>query len=124
MAFNSVVIVYPARHCLDYVSVKRRDINVSPFAVNAKFFFQRCVNGFPARRLLWADPTSKASSLTLLSAWLPYPLPWEQLWISQVPATTLYTCHGLITPLVRYNLARKKNRLLRMDFDGVTSLVN
>lgn len=72
-------------------------------------FFQRCVNGFPARRLLWADPTSKASSLTLLSAWLPYPFLWEQLWISQVPATTLYTCHGLITPLVRCNLAEKKN---------------
>ena len=34
----------------------------------------------------------------------PYPLPAGALWISQVPAQSLYTCHGLITPLVRCSL--------------------
>lgn len=29
----------------------------------------------------------------------------EHPWISQVPATSLHTCHGLRTPLTRHNLA-------------------
>ena len=36
----------------------------------------------------------------------PYPFHWEQLWISQVPALSLFTCHGFITPLVLNNLAK------------------
>ena len=35
----------------------------------------------------------------------PYPILWEQLWISQVPALSLLTCHGFITPLALRNLA-------------------
>jgi len=30
----------------------------------------------------------------------------ERLWISQVPDASLYTCHGLITPLTRHNLTK------------------
>jgi len=39
------------------------------------------------------------------SATLPTTL-WERPWISQVLNTSLHTCHGLITPLTRHNLAR------------------
>ncbi|GLS24617.1 hypothetical protein GCM10007877_03310 [Marinibactrum halimedae] len=35
-------------------------------------------------------------------------LPPASMQSSQVPAETLYTCHGFITPLDRHNLARKK----------------
>ena len=64
----------------------------------------RHVQGFPLLRLLWADLTSKGSSLVLLF-WLNIPTTVlvELLWISQVLNTSLYTCHGLITPLTRHN---------------------
>jgi len=46
----------------------------------------------------------------------------EHLWISQVPDSSLYTCHGLRTPPACHNLTCL--RLLFMDFGYVTNLVS
>ena len=76
------------------------------FLLNNRYNCQllRHVQGFPLRRLLRADLTSKGSSFALLLAKLPYRILVEHLWISQVPDASLHTCHGLITPLTRHNL--------------------
>ncbi len=66
----------------------------------------RHVQGFPLLRLLWADLTSKGSSLASILTQLHYHVLMEHLWISQVLDTSLHTCHGLRTPLTRHNLTK------------------
>ena len=96
MAFNAVVIVVPALLCPDYVSIKRRDITVSPFAMWTAFppsdYYEliRLPGRLRSPRILLSSPTH---------------FRWEHIRISQVPVITLYICHGLITPPVRHKLA-------------------
>ena len=64
----------------------------------------RHVQGFPLRRLLWADLTSKGSSLALLLAKLPYHYPYgTPLDLSSSQYISLYMPR-LKTPLTRHNL--------------------
>ena len=53
----------------------------------------------------WSDSQGAFVRLIFHLAALPVILR-EHPWASQVPATSLYTCHGLRTPLVRHNLAK------------------
>jgi len=87
--------VAPALLCPAYVSANTLIYNCQ---------LPRHVQGFPLLGLLWADLTSKGSSLVWLVTRLPYHILMEHLWISQVLNTSLYTCHGLRTPLTRHNL--------------------
>jgi len=103
------------------VFVKRRDITVSPFAMQTAF---PSSDYYELIRL----PRDHRSLRCLLSFSTHFLR--ESSRISQVPAKTLYTCHGLITPPGRYNLATHEKkiffsfeRLLCMDFDGVTNLI-
>jgi len=64
------------------------------------------VNGFPALRLLWADPTSKVPSICLAFYSASLPTSCGSYFGSlKFSKTSLYTCHGLITPPTRHNLA-------------------
>ena len=88
--------MYPALLSPDYVSIKRRDITANPFAMQTAFppsdyyGLIRLPERLRSPRFLLSSPTRFLREL---------------LRISQVPVTTLYTCHGLITPPVRHNLA-------------------
>ena len=109
--WNSVFMRYPALHV--------RRMFLSQFKYNCQLL--RHVQGFPLLRLLWADLTSKGSSLASLFTKHPYHILWNTF------GSLKFSIHLYIhatTWKLRWLATTWPIRLLCMDFDGVVNLVS